>query len=224
MIEEPRIVFRRGFPEQTQPAFGLGAAHLALALSGKSPFADIELREPQFFFAASPTGVYERAGLSRVRLVKSAVSSVSTGVFVTNAPGAESGAYALDIEADGFQASFRGQCTGACQTAFGTLRLTSALHGENAVLAAMAPWEHPDKIVLSGELHLSKKRAALDNAAISFGDHAARGSLALDMNSVRPRLEGTIAYDTLDVTPAWAAAKSSRKASAGGSAMGTRGD
>ena len=73
-------------------------------------------------------------------------------------------------------------------------------------LAAVAPWERPDTIALSGELNLSRRRAALDDAAISFGDHAAKGSLALDMTGVRPRLEGTIAYDTLDVTPAWISA------------------
>ncbi len=143
--------------------------------------------------------------MSRVRLGKDAVASVSTGVFVANAPGAESGLYALDVTSEGFEASFRGRCAAACQTAFGTLRLRAAVNegGGKAILDAMAPWERPDTIALSGELTLSKRRASLDNAAISFGDHAAKGSLALDMTGARPRLEGTIAYDTLDVTPAW---------------------
>jgi hypothetical protein len=87
------------------------------------------------------------------------------------------------------------------------LRLTAALDTAKGktILAAVAPWERPNAIALSGELHLSRTRAALDDAAISFGDHDAKGSLALDMTGIRPRLEGTIAYDTLDVTPAWAA-------------------
>ncbi len=205
VIDSPRVVFRRGFPEGLQSSYGLGAAHLALALSARSPFADVELIDPVFFFTASANGAYERAGLRRVRVGKSAVSSVSTGVFVANAPGAESALYTLDVTTRGFDASFRGQCAGLCQTAFGTLRLKAVLDAGKPILADMAPWERPDTIALSGELHLSKRRAALDNAVISFGDHAAKGSLALDMTEVRPRLEGTIAYDTLDLTPAWTA-------------------
>ena len=210
IIDSPRVVFRRGFTEPLQSSYGLGAAHLALALSARSPFADVELLEPVFFYTASENGAYERAELSRVRLGKEALSSISTGVFVNNAPGAESALYALDIASGGFEASFRGQCAGACQTAFGMLRLSAVLDtaGGKTILAAVAPWERPDTIALSGELTLSRKRAALDNAAISFGDHTAKGSLALDMMGVQPRLEGTIAYNSLDVTRAWTAGKS----------------
>ncbi len=212
IIDSPRVVFRRGFTEPLQSSYGLGAAHLALALSARSPFADVELLDPVFFFTASEKGVYERAEVSRVKLDKEAISSISTGVFVKNALGAESALYALDIACRGFEASFRGQCAGACQTAFGMLRLSAVLDtaGGKTILAAVAPWERPDAIALSGELTLSRKRAALDNAAISFGDHAAKGSLALDMTGVQPRLEGTIAYDTLDVTPAWTAGANSQ--------------
>ena len=211
VIASPRVVFRRGFPEPAQTSYGLGAARLALALSAGSPFADVELRDPVLFFTASANGAYERVELSRVRLSKDAVSSVSTGVFVKNAPGSESALYALDVTSSGFEVSFRGQCAGACQTAFGSLRLRAALSAGagKKILAAVAPWERPDTIALFGELNLSRRRAALDNAAISFGDHAAQGSLALDMTGVRPRLEGTIAYDTLDVTPAWISASGS---------------
>ncbi len=203
IVASPRVVLRRGFPEAIQKSYGLGAARLALALSARSPFADVELLDPMFFFTGSAKGAYERAQLRRVRLRKEAVASISTGVFVANAPGAESGVYALDVTSEGFAASFRGQCASACQTAFGTLHLTAAVDdgGGKAILHAMAPWERPDTIALSGELNWSRRRASLDNAAISFGDHAAKGSLALDMTGVRPRLEGTIAYDTLDVTP-----------------------
>lgn len=211
VVVSPRVVFRRGFPEPAQTSYGLGAARLAFALSAGSPFADVELRDPVLFFTASANGAYERAELSRVKLSKDAVSSISTGVFVKNAPGSESALYALDVTSSGFEVSFRGQCAGACQTAFGSLRLRAALGagaGEK-ILAAVAPWERSDTIALSGELNLSRRRAALDNAAISFGDHAAKGSLALDMTGVRPRLEGTIAYDTLDVTPAWISASGS---------------
>jgi AsmA protein len=203
VIDSPHVVFRRGFAEPLQPSYGLGAAHLALALSARSPFADVELRDPVFFFSARENGAYERAELSRVRLGKEAVSSISTGIFVKNAPGAESAVYTLDIASRGVEVSFRGQCSGACQTAFGMLRLKAVTAGGNTILSALAPWERPDAVVLSGELHLSRTRAALDDARISFGDHAAKGSIALDRTGVRPRLEGTIAYDTLDVTPAW---------------------
>lgn len=207
VIDSPHVVFRRGFTEPLRSSYGLGAAHLAFALSARSPFADVVFLDPVFFFAANENGAYERAELSRVRLGKEAVSSVSTGVFVKNASGAESALYALDITSRGVQASFRGQCAGGCQTAFGTLRLRAVLDtaAGRTILAAFAPWERPDAIALSGELHLSRTRAALDDAAISFGDHAAKGSIALDMTGARPRLEGTIAYDTLDVTPAWTA-------------------
>ncbi len=211
VFASPRVVFRRGIPEAAQTSYGLEAARLALALSAGCPFADVELREPVFFFTPSANGAYERVELSRVRLSKEAVSSVSTGVFVKNAPGSQSALYALDVTSRGLELSFRGQCAGACQTAFGSLRLRAAL-GAGAgkmILAAIAPWERPETVALSGEFNLTRRRAALDNAAISFGDHAAKGSLALDMTSVRPRLEGTIAYDTLDVTPAWIAASGS---------------
>ncbi len=203
ILTSPRVVLHRGSPEAIQKSYGLGAARLALGLSARSPFADVELLDPVFFFG-SAKGAYERAQLSRVRLRKEAAVSISTGVFVANAPGAESGVYALDVTSEGFAASFRGQCTAACQTAFGTLRLKAAVDegGGKAILDAVAPWERPGTIALSGELNLSRRRASLDNAAISFGDHAAKGSLALDMTGLRPRLEGTIAYDTLEVTRA----------------------
>ncbi len=60
---------------------------------------------------------------------------------------------------------------------------------------------------------MSKGRAALENAAISFGDHSAKGSLALDMAGSRAVFEGTLAYDTLDLTAAWMADKETDGAS-----------
>ncbi len=202
IVAAPRIVLRRGFPEAIQKSYGLGAARLALALSARSPFAFVELIDPTFIFTERAKGAYERAQLRRVRLRKETAAAISTGVFVTNAPGAGSGVYALDVTSERGAASFRGECAAACQTAFGTLHLRAAVDGggAKAILGAMAPWERPDTIALSGELNLSRRRASLDNAAISFGDHAAKGSVALDMTGLRPRLEGTIAYDTLDVT------------------------
>ena len=55
------------------------------------------------------------------------------------------------------------------------LRADLGTAGGDAILAAVAPWERPDAIAVSGELHLSRTRAALDDAAISFGDHDAKG-------------------------------------------------
>ena len=212
VIDEPHIVFRRGSSESVQSSMGLEAVHLAFALSARSPFADIELLDPVFFSASSAGGPYERTGLSRVRLRKSPVSFVSTGVFVANASGTDNALYILDITSPRFGASFRGQCAAACQTAFGTLHVNAAFDrgGDKTMLTALAPWERPATFALSSELTLSKKRAALDNAVLSFGDHAAKGSLTLDMAGemagARPRLEGTVAYDTLDLTGALAAA------------------
>ena len=208
VIEEPHIVFRRGFSGQVQSPAGLGAAHLAFAISARSPFADVELRDPVFFFASSAGGPYERTALTRLRLRKSPASFVSTGVFVANASGTDNAVYALDVTSPRFGASFRGQCAAACQTAFGTLRLNAVLDrgGSKTMLTALAPWEGPGAFALSGELTLSKRRVALDNAVLSFGDRSAKGSLTLDMMDARPRLQGTIAYDTLDVTAALTAA------------------
>ena len=70
VIESPRVVFRRGLTEPLRSSYGLGAAHLALALSARSPFTDVELLDPVFFFSASENGAYERVELSRVRLGK----------------------------------------------------------------------------------------------------------------------------------------------------------
>lgn len=208
IIESPHVVFRRGFSEPLRASFGIEAAHLVLTLAAESPFANIDLIEPVFFFAESARGPFQRVALNRVRLRKGPTSSVSTGVLVANASGAANAWYALDIASPGFGASFRGQCAGACQTAFGTLRLSAALDGgRTSTLAALAPWERPSAFTLSSELTLSKRRAALDNASLSFGDHAAKGSLALDITTARPRLEGTIAYDTLDVSAVLAANK-----------------
>ena len=94
VIDSPRVVFRRGLTEPLRSSYGLGAAHLALALSARSPFTDVELLDPVFFFSASENGPYEQVELSRVRLGKEPVSSVSTGVFVKNAPGAGDALYA----------------------------------------------------------------------------------------------------------------------------------
>ena len=64
----------------------------------------------------------------------------------------------------------------------------------------MVPWETANDVALSGEFSSSSARIALDNATMRFGSSTAKGSVAMALSGKRGVLEGTLAYDVLDLT------------------------
>jgi uncharacterized protein involved in outer membrane biogenesis len=204
VVVSPRFVFRRDLAEPQPSPYGLGTAGMALALSSRSPFADIEFVEPVFFIAGSGKSAYLRVELERLRVGRALPASSSESSLALGVPERASSPFSLQVKSRGFEAVFRGECDNDCETATGAIRLNAALDSPIAktMLASIAPWERDEIIAVSGDLNWSKGRAALDNATLSFGDHNAKGSLAIDASGRRALLEGTIAYDTLDLTPA----------------------
>jgi uncharacterized protein involved in outer membrane biogenesis len=202
-MSSPRFVFRRALPS-AESLPGLETAALALALSAKSAFGEIEFFNPAFFTAEGARKPFRRTSVDRIRL----------GLSRPPAPASlpELTFYAKN---SGVEAHFRGQCDPAGLTARGAFRLIVSMEDARArtAMASLAPWERAGSVDISGDLTWSRERVALDGATIAFADRSARGSVALNLSSRRPLLEGTIAYDMLDLTPAWMAA-----AEAGGKA------
>ncbi len=203
VVASPRFVFRRDLGAPRTSLFGFETAAMALALADRSPFADLELLDPVFLSAKSARKPFNRLALDRVRLGRGGPPYLSLNTLRATVPGADF--VSISVKDKGFEATFRGDRNGVDDTALGYLRLTAPLDNPVAagMLASMAPWERAKSISIGGDLNWSKGRVAIDNATILFGDHSAKGSLALGVAGSRALLEGTIAYDTLDLTPAW---------------------
>jgi AsmA protein len=198
VVASPRMVFRRGFAEPAPAFYGLGTARLALALSAWGPRPEIEFVKPTLFLASGGRKAYRPVKLERMRLGGSAKSAGA-------GDGTEVSRFNLLIASETFEARFRGECANACETARGTLRLNASADNSllKIMLVSLAPWERSSTVAVSGDLNWVRGRVALDNAAISFDGHSANGSLILDVAGGRALLEGNLAYDILDVTPAW---------------------
>ncbi len=204
VIASPRLVLRRGFAEPPPAAYGLGTARLALALSASSPLPDVEFVKPTLFVAAGARKAYRPVSLERIRLGRVSANRVWPAASGRGNE-AEVSRFNVLAASKTFEARFAGECENACETARGTLRLKASSENPlmRAMLGSLAPWEPAGAVAVSGDVTWVKGRLALDNAAISFDGHSAKGSLILDAGDGRARLEGNIAYDILDVTPAW---------------------
>ncbi len=194
-VYAPRFVLRRSSGEPAPRFPGLGTVATALALSAKNPFSEIEFIEPVFFVADGARKPFRRAEAERIKLGMTAPVSQSPALL------------SFSVKSAGIDATFRGECDPAGLTAHGALRLAAALDSAKAkaMLTAMAPWENESRIAVTGDINWSSERVALEKATVAFGGHSASGSVALYLSSRRPLLEGTLAYDTLDLTAAWAA-------------------
>ncbi|MBT3069703.1 hypothetical protein KKP04_02310 [Rhodomicrobium sp. Az07] len=191
VVSSPRFVLRRD--EGGRATDELAAARLALTLVERSTLPDIELRDPVFYIADRALGPYRRVAFERIGLKRRGRSGDAD--------------FALGIRKPGFDLAFRGERNG--QSVSGQFRLAATGDHPFAthLLSALTPWEAAGGFALKGDLTWSRERVSLDNASFSFGARTATGVLALDVSGDRARLEGTLAYDTLDVTPILTAAR-----------------
>jgi hypothetical protein len=203
VVTSPRFVFKRDLPLSDRSFDGLGAADIAVGLAYRSPFSDLELRHPAFFIANGRHAGYRRHTLDHIRFGKGP-SPLSLATFRPSVSNSENVLVNLSIKDAGFEAHFGGELGRRGETAQGTLRLRASLDNPAAarLTAAMAPWEQSDSVSLAGNLSWSKGRLAFDGTTIAFGDRSAKGSLALAVTRDRALLEGTLAYDSLDLAPA----------------------
>ncbi len=192
-LESPKFVFRRAPRKPRSSLSGFETAGVISALSAKNTFGDIEFVKPVFFYADGARKPFRRTDLERVQLAMTTAPSLSPAII------------AISVKGQGFKAYFQGECDEASGAARGVLRLAFSMDGAGAkaTLASMAPWERANSVSISGDLNWSRERVALDRATIAFGDHSASGSVALNRQGSRALLEGTLAYDMLDLTPAW---------------------
>ena len=192
-LDSPQFVFRRASPAANPSLSGFETVSVISALAAKNTFADIEFVNPAFFYADGGRKPFRRLELERVRLGIAAPPSLSPALV------------ALSVKGQGVRAYFRGECDASDGAARGALRLDVSLDNAaaKAMLGSLAPWETADTVVVSGDVTWSRERIALDRATIAFGDHGAAGSVALNLQGRRALFEGTLAYDTLDLTPAW---------------------
>ncbi|MBJ7535007.1 hypothetical protein JDN40_12905 [Rhodomicrobium vannielii ATCC 17100] len=204
VVSSPRFVLQRDAGGRA--ADELAAARLALTLVDRSSLPDIQLRNPVFYIADGALRPYRRVTFERIALKRPDRAAAAP--------------FALSMRKPGFELAFKGERNG--QKVSGQLKLVAA--GDHPLaahlIAALTPWETASGFSLEGDLTWSRERFSLDNASLSFGDRTATGVLALDVSVDPARLEGTLAYDTLDVTPMWAAA---RGTSNGGEASGSPG-
>ncbi|WP_169309492.1 AsmA family protein [Rhodomicrobium vannielii] len=207
VVSSPRFVLKRDAGGRA--ADELAAARLALTLVDRSSLPDIQLRDPVFYIADGALRPYRRVAFERITLKRPDSAAAAP--------------FALSMRKPGFELAFKGERNG--QKVSGQLKLVAA--GDHPLaahlIAALAPWETATGFSLEGDLTWSRERFSLDNASLSFGDRTATGVLALDVSDDPARLEGTLAYDTLDVTPMWAAARAAAAPSNGGEADGSPG-
>jgi len=187
VADEPRIVAGRGAAPSKLDVFGLETASEAIALADVSRFERIELKDCRFFSADGEHRPYSRFGAQWISVTRSQTASLFT----------------LQLRDQGFEAFFRGNISRAGETALGSFKLKVPPDHPAArrITAAIAPWEQGHSISIAGDLTWSGARATLDGAAIGFGDHSAKGSLAYGIRHGRALMEGTLAYDSLEWMP-----------------------
>ncbi len=185
--DEPNIVVSRRAAPSKLGVIGLETASEAVAFADLSRFERIELKDCSFFAAEGEHRVYSRFGAEWISVNRNPNTSLFT----------------LDLRDQGFEAFFRGDISRAGETALGSFKLKVPQEHPAAgrIAAAIAPWEQGHSISLAGDLTWSGTRATLDGAAIAFGDHNAKGSLALGVRHDRALMEGTLAYDRLEWMP-----------------------
>jgi AsmA protein len=197
VVESPRVVFNRREPKSKLPFSGLETAGATVAFADLSRFKRLELHDCTFFTADGGRRAYSRVEVQRIRLDKEqAKASSQTQAKLQSR---NTSLFTLLIRDHGFEAYFHGNLSRAEETARGVLRLkASAEHpASEKITGAIAPWERGHGVSLAGDLIWTGARASLDRATIAFGDHEAKGSMALAVRSGRALLEGTLAYDRL---------------------------
>jgi AsmA protein len=211
IIASPKFVLERQASRQAQTdPYGLDTINVAFALAGRSPFSDLILRQARFFAADGARKPYKAFFIPQIRLSKAAAGSrpqMAQGrkdnqELVPSDDSLGESPFALWIKGKQFEVAVRGEFDAEGDSVVGSagLTLSPADPAAERIKNAMFPWEQGNGAALSGELAWSPGRLSLDNALMRFGDHNAKGSLALAVSPERRLLEGTLAYDVVDLT------------------------
>jgi hypothetical protein len=198
ILDNPRIVLRREGIAKAGSGWGnFDVAAVALAACTQNSLADLELVQPVVLSASGPRSAYRKVAMESIRLEKAQRPMISLGR-------ASSGNVSIrcNASAAGFQGRFQGDFDSASNTAAGSLTLTARDQSPSALprVAILVPREGSGNLSVSGDFVWSNERMALDGATIAFGGRSAKGSLALKRGLPRPLLDGTLSYDTLDLT------------------------
>jgi uncharacterized protein involved in outer membrane biogenesis len=190
-LDEPKIYLTR---KRTEPAPAMSAievAKLAARAAERNVFEHLDLQNATLIQADGEHAPYRRIALQRVRLDRAVPrdgtpSQPSSGIY---------------LKQDGLEFFFRGTLDQAGENAQGNLRLAAPAGHPAATLflRKFTPWERTSGFSISGDFTWSGARASLENASLTSGGHRAKGSLALALRRGRPLLEGTLAYDRLDL-------------------------
>jgi hypothetical protein len=200
IVNAPKLVLKPDVAAQPQPnLYGLETIGIALALADSSPFPDLLIRDAELL-APDPQTSGRSFRVPEIRVSK-AVRPLSGKRLRRHQDGPNS-PFDLWIKGEAFQAAFSGQRNVSADAVIG--RLMFATSSEDPIAEklrkALVPWEKANDIALSGEFNSSSGRIALDDASIRFGNRSAKGSIAIAFSGERRVLEGTLAYDVLDLT------------------------
>jgi hypothetical protein len=188
-------------PETAAPSqpdlYGLETIGIALALADSSPFPDLLLRDAELL---APQTSHRFFHIPEIRVSKT-VRPFSGKRLHKHHDGLNS-PFDLWIKGEAFQVAFSGQRNISADAVMGRLMFTTSSTDPIAekIRKALLPWEKANDIALSGEFNSSTGRIALDDASIRIGSRSAKGSIAIAFSGERRVLEGTLAYDALDLT------------------------
>jgi hypothetical protein len=200
IVNAPKLVLKPDVAGEPQPdLYGLETIGIALALADSSPFPDLLIKDAELL-AQDPQTSGRSFHIPEIRVSK-AVRPLSGKRLRKHQEGLGS-PFDLWIKGEAFQAAFSGQRNMSADAVMG--RLTFATSSEDPIAEklrkALVPWEKGNDIALYGEFNSSSGRIALDDASIRFGNRSAKGSIAIAFSGERRVLEGTLAYDVLDLT------------------------
>jgi len=192
-----RVALKRQTAPFQGDSYVTAVAANAASFARLSSFQQLELKDSALFVSKGSRRPYERLSFELLRVDKASAGATgaSDAVETSGQP------VTFQIRDPRFQLFFRGYADPSTETAFGTVRIKAPADSAAAarIIRAVAPWESGRSIGLTGDLALIGGRAALDDATLTFGDHAATGSIAFATRQGRPLLEGTLAFDRLNL-------------------------
>ncbi len=202
VVMSPEFIFERGETAAASPSFGLETLESVAAAGFRSPFANLELIDPVFATARSGRSAFRRHHVQQIRLAKATPATLPLMTLSPSAWEEQKTPVNLSVRTREFEAFFRGELGSAGETGAGAFRLHTVSNNSAAkiITAILLPWEPGSADSVTGELGWANGRISLDGATIAFADRRASGSLALATSQGRSRLEGTLAYDRLDLT------------------------
>ena len=200
-VNAPKLVLHPDLSAHLRPGlYGLDTIDMGLAWADRSPFPDLVLKAVELQFGDDARTPLQSFRFPEIRVSKGVPPwSAEARKKWRDAPKAP---FNLSVKGETVQATFLGSRNTGADAVMGYLTFASS--SEDAIAGrirnAVVPWETSNDIALSGEFSSSSARIALDNATIRFGNSTAKGSVAIALSGKRGLLEGTLAYDALDLT------------------------